>query len=86
MSNIITQIFGPLSKESCVYFLFVSILSFIILVLVLAVEMLYISSNLYTGKKITFRELSKGLVILANIFIAYFVNRLLYTMCSKSLI
>jgi hypothetical protein len=40
---------------------------------------------LYSGRRITFRELRYGILILCNIFLAYFVNRLFYTMCSKSL-
>jgi hypothetical protein len=29
--------------------------------------------------------ITSGVIILFNIFLAYFVNRLLYTMCNKSL-
>lgn len=78
--------FGPLNKTSCLYFLFISVLFFIALVLVLASEVLFIFLSLYRGRKITVREFSYGLMILVNMFIVYFVNRLLYTMCSKSLI
>ena len=78
--------FGPLNKDSCFYFLFISILFFIALVLVLASEVLFIFLSLYRGRKITVREFRYGLLILVNMFIVYFVNRLLYTMCSKSLI
>jgi hypothetical protein len=78
--------FGPLSKESCLYFLFVSIIFFIILILVLASEALYILSSLSSGKNVSLKQFINGIAILANIFIIYFVNRLLYTMCSKSLI
>jgi len=86
MSSLINTFFGPLNRDSCFYFLFVSIIFFIALILVLASEILFIFSGLYSGRKFTFREFRTGILILTNIFIAYFVNRLLYTMCSKSLI
>jgi hypothetical protein len=35
--------------------------------------------------KLNFRLISGGIIILFNVFIAYFMNRLLYTMCTKSL-
>ena len=74
--------FGPLDKNACIYFLIISILFFITLILVLSSEIIYILQNF---NKINFKDLSSGVIILFNIFIAYFVNRLLYTMCNKSL-
>jgi hypothetical protein len=74
--------FGPLDKSACVYFLIISILFFISLLLVLGSEVIYVSQNL---NRINFKMLSSGIIILFNLFIAYFVNRLLYTMCNKSL-
>ena len=82
MSDFMTMFFGPLDKSSCVYFLIISILFFIGLVISLGAEALHILKNL---KNINLRHLTNGLIILFNIFIAYFVNRLLYTMCTKSL-
>jgi len=77
-----TKFFGPLDKSSCVYFLIISILFFIGLVITLGAEALYILKNL---KNLNLRHLTSGLIISFNIFIAYFVNRLLYTMCTKAL-
>lgn len=77
-----TTYFGPLDKQSCVYFLFLSMLFFAALIFILFSEFLYVIRNY---QKINFRVLFQGLLLLFNIFIAYFVNRLLYTMCSKSL-
>jgi hypothetical protein len=36
--------------------------------------------------QLNFRVFTSGVLLLFNSFIAYFVNRLLYTMCSKSLV
>jgi hypothetical protein len=74
--------FSPLDKSACVYFLIISIIFFIALILVLGSELLYILQNF---NRINFKIISSGIIILFNIFIAYFVNRLLYTMCNKTL-
>ena len=82
MSDLMTLIYGPLDKSACIYFLIISVLFFISLVLLLGTEIIYIVKNF---GKLNFRTVSSGIIILFNIFIAYFVNRLLYTMCNRSL-
>lgn len=82
MSNLTTALFGPLDKGACSYFLLITVLFFISLVLVLGSEIVYIYQNAH---RVSFRMISNGFLIAFNIFVAYFVNRLLYTMCSKSL-
>jgi hypothetical protein len=82
MSNLYNTFFGPLSKDSCLYFLILTALCFVALVLVLSTEIYYIIMHY---NKMNFKVFMHGVLILCNIFIAYFVNRLLYTMCSKSL-
>jgi hypothetical protein len=77
-----TSIYGPLDKSNCVYFLIISIIFFVGLMILLLNEVIYIIKNI---GKLNFRSLSSGLIIMFNVFIAYFVNRLLYTMCNKSL-
>jgi hypothetical protein len=74
--------FGPLDKGSCVYFLIISVIFFVLLVVALFTQLLWVVKNF---KQLNFRILTGGLVMLFNIFLAYFVNRLLYTMCTKSL-
>jgi len=82
MAEFIANFFGPLDKSACVYFLIISIIFFIGLVILLTGELFYIIQNFRT---INFRMITNGILILFNIFLAYFVNRLLYTMCTKSL-
>lgn len=82
MSNFVTDYFGPLNKDACVYFLIISVIFFITLVLVLGSEIIYVFQHL---KKLNLRMFTNGILVLFNIFLAYFVNRLLYTMCTKSL-
>ena len=86
MSGFISGFFGPLNKDSCYYFLIMSILFFVILVIILFSEIAYIFSILFYGKKFDFRIFTKATMITFNIFIAYFVNRLFYTICSRSLV
>jgi len=74
--------FGPLDKSACVYFLIISVIFFIGLLLLLGSEIIYVLQNF---NKLNFRVISTGVIILFNMFIAYFVNRLLYTICNKSL-
>lgn len=74
--------FGPLDKGACSYFLIISIIFFIGLLILLINETYYIITHF---RNLNFRMLSSGVIIMFNIFIAYFVNRLLYSMCTKSL-
>jgi hypothetical protein len=74
--------FGPLDSSGCLYFLIITIIFFIGLVSVFISEVLFVINNY---NKLNFRMVSAGILILFNIFIAYFMNRLLYSMCVKSL-
>ena len=82
MSDFMTTYFGPLDKQSCVYFLLLSMIFFAVLIFTILTEIVFIFKNF---KKIDFTTVSTGILLIFNSFIAYFVNRLLYTMCSKSL-
>ena len=82
MSDFMTTYFGPLDKQSCIYFLFLSMLFFGVLIFTMVGELLAIVKR---WKELDMRMVTGGVLLLFNAFIAYFVNRLLYTMCSKSL-
>ena len=83
MQDLMAMFFGPLSKQSCVYFLILSMLFFVILVFTLFADLFFILKNFQT---LNYKHFQNGTLIGFNLFIAYFVNRLMYTMCSKSLI
>jgi hypothetical protein len=83
MNNLVNTFFGPLNKDSCVYFLFLTVIFFSLLVFFLVIELFYIIRNY---KNLNIRTLMSGILIFFNLFIGYFVNRILYTMCSNSLI
>ena len=82
MVDFFVSFFGPLDKKACVYFLIISVIFFIGLIILLLNEIYYIVKNF---GRLNFRLISNGLIIIFNIFVAYFVNRLLYTMCNKTL-
>lgn len=83
MRDFIASFFGPLSKQSCMYFLILSMLFFAVLVLTLFADLFFILKNFRT---LNYKHIQNGTLIGFNLFVAYFVNRLMYTMCSRSLI
>lgn len=83
MADFMTTYFGPLTKDSCMYFLFLSMIFFAVLIVIVILEVLFLVRRY---KELNFRIFSNGVLILFNAFLAYFVNRLLYSMCSKSLL
>jgi hypothetical protein len=82
MSELMSVYFGALDKNSCVYFLIISIIFFILLAIAIFANIFWLFNNY---KQLNFRLFTGGIVMLFNLFLAYFVNRLLYTMCTKSL-
>jgi hypothetical protein len=82
MASFQNLIFGPLSSESCIYFFFITAFFYFLLIVTLIAGILLIIRN---PKEINFKVAIHGLLLFFNIFLAYFVNRLLYTMCTKSL-
>lgn len=82
MSNFMSTYFGPLDKSSCVYFLIMTMIFFFGLVIIFFKEVYFVITHF---NKLNFRIVTSGILILFNIFLAYFINRLLYTMCTKSL-
>ena len=74
--------FGPLPREYCVYFYALSIvfgLTFIMSVISIAYFMIM------HIKKVNTMFVVNSIFILFNTFLAYLANRLLHTMCVKSI-
>lgn len=74
--------FGPLGKESCDYFYFFSVAGFIFMIL-FALFTIVILVRFY--KKLNPALIANLIAMIINSFIVYFSNRLLYTMCVKTL-
>jgi hypothetical protein len=74
--------FGPLGKEYCVYFYVLSIIFGVTFVL----SAISIGSFIVMhGKKVDSMFVANSFLILFNTFLAYLSNRLLNTMCVKTL-
>jgi hypothetical protein len=80
MSNLTDQLFGPLSKQFCAYFYYLSIINYFVFVFLL-LSMLYI--GIFKRKDGAFYL---QMVMTALLYgIMYFQNRLLHSMCVNSL-
>jgi hypothetical protein len=80
MSDFMTNLFGPLGKEYCIWFYFLSVFAFIGLIL-FSVSALYKG---LTGKKDLWYYLGV-LVIAFMYFFNYLQSRILYSMCNGSM-
>uniref|UniRef100_A0A6C0AQ42 Uncharacterized protein n=1 Tax=viral metagenome TaxID=1070528 RepID=A0A6C0AQ42_9ZZZZ len=81
MSNLLSLISGPLDKNACSYFLILTIFFFVLLVIAFLSNIFVLIKN---RKTLSFSNIIGGLYMIFTIFIAYFVNRLMYTVCVKS--
>ena len=82
MENTLSFILGPLDKRACVYFSILTIIFFVALVVAAGANIIILIKD---RKNLTFRNVIGAIYMLFCIFICYFVNRLLFTMCNKSL-
>lgn len=77
------EYFSPfMSKKYCLYFYILSIFTGVIFVLTVLTGAISLIKNY---KKLNNVLLLNWVVLMANLFLAYFVNRLLYSMCYNSL-
>jgi hypothetical protein len=74
------NIFGPLKKEYCIWFYFLSVIGFVLLVLLLVSGVLV---GIFNRKGLEYYIVLLTASLAYGIF--YFQNRLLYNMCSKTL-
>ena len=74
--------FGPLPREFCVYFYALSILFSVMFVTSVLSIGYFMVTNI---KKVDEMFIMNSLLVLLNTFLAYLVNRLLHTMCVKSI-
>lgn len=81
MSNLLSIISGPLDKKACVYFLILTIFFFVVFIIAFFANMIVLIKN---RKTLSFSNIAGGLYMIFMLFIAYFVNRLMYTVCNKS--
>ena len=80
MADLINSLYGPLPVKYCMYFYIMSIIMFLSFLFLLGNVLM----KLFRGKL----DNSSGILqlnLLVSIFIGYFTNRLLYSMCAGSL-
>jgi hypothetical protein len=82
MASFMNNYFGPLPREYCVYFYILSII-FGLIFAFSAVSIAYFMVMHF--KKINTMFVINSLMVLFNTFLAYIANRLLHTMCVKSI-
>jgi len=70
-------LFGPLGAEYCNYFYYLTVLSFLTFLFVLG-------SCLYIAVKSSKPDYLQLMLVSFQPFLAYFVNRLFYSMCMNS--
>lgn len=80
MANGLDSLFGPISKNYCIYFYLLSLFGFVSLVL-LVVSSLFIGISKNKGFLFYLQMLSVAIVY----GMIYLQNRLLFNMCSSSL-
>lgn len=80
--SLMEQYFGPLPREYCVYFYVLSIVFGIMFVISVVSIAYFMVTHI---KKINTMFIINSVLILLNSFLAYLANRLLHTMCVKSI-
>ncbi len=73
-------LFAPLDKKYCIYFYFLSVLA-LILMFFSVISIIFLLGDFQKHKYVIMNSLSSMIML----GISYFSNRLLFTMCSKSL-
>jgi|APSaa5957512493_1039668.scaffolds.fasta_scaffold496911_1 hypothetical protein len=81
MNEFMDSYFGPLGKEWCLYFYVLSIFFFVAYILAIIGV---IGGFVMKRKKIDALFVANGMALIFNTLLAYFVNRLLNTMCINS--
>jgi hypothetical protein len=81
MNDFMNTYFGPLGQEYCIYFYALSIFFGIAFMLSVISVVTYMITHI---NKIDMKMLIHTFFLLINSFLAYLVNRLLHTMCVKS--
>ena len=73
-----TDLFSPLDKKYCSYFYFLSVFAFVLMIFSI-ISLLFLLAEFKMNKYIISNTIS-SIIMLG---IAYFSNRLLYTMCVR---
>lgn len=81
MDDLLNAYFGPLGREYCLYFYFMSMFFFLLVVLGMIG---IVVAAVKQPKKVDILFVANGVMLIFNALLAYYVNRLLNTMCMNS--
>lgn len=82
MQDFMQDYFGPLGQEYCLYFYFLSIIFYILFIM----SLIGVAGGIYMNyKKLNTMFVLNSSLLILNTLLAYFVNRLLNTMCMNSI-
>lgn len=79
MSALMNQLFGPLSKDYCMYFYYLSIFAFVSFLFIFVGGIVY---GIQKRKGVGY--FLRTAIIALPAFLNYFVLRLFYSMCSRT--
>lgn len=85
MLDFLNDYFGPLGKEYCAYFYFLSVFFFFMYVITLIGVFIFIFKNYKNRGKVNLPFFINSIMMLINLLLGYFINRLLNTMCVNSI-
>jgi hypothetical protein len=80
--NSLKDLFTPLDKKYCVYFYYISVISFCFFIFIFLTATWCL---VFETKKINLIFCMNSVSLMISTFLAYFVNRLMYSMCVKSI-
>jgi hypothetical protein len=78
MNEMMDYLFGPIGKEYCMYFYFLSIFAYILFIMALV-------SVMMMAMKGKVKNMLNAFLVVFQPFLLYFVNRMFYSMCVNSL-
>lgn len=82
MSNFMNDYFGPLPREYCIYFYALAIIfGFLFVISIISIAYFMVMHF----NKVNSMFVINSFLALFNTFLGYLANRLLYTMCVKSI-
>ena len=71
-------LFGPIGKEYCMYFYFLSVFAYILFIMALV-------SVMMMAMKGKVKNMLNAFIVVFQPFLLYFVNRIFYSICVNSL-
>jgi len=82
MSDLVNNLLGPLDKRACLYFYILSAIFLFFFILLILGGIIHLVKK---RGQVNYVTVLQAVVLVFNSFLAYFINRLFYSMCARSL-